>query len=215
MKRKAEQMTENLENRKSARINHTSPLIVKDVKSGKIHNAKMFNYSKEGFYFESDSVLNPGIQIYIGIKNSPYASLPDVLEYHRGEVVWRKELKDSFFRFGYGVKLETLAKKQDLKSNDIKKTKDSRKHPRRPYNQSTLFADQNGIFEGSIKNISSSGVFLMAKNTFEVGQILTLVLPIKNGKDVKVKGQIVWTNDEGFGIKFLRIDKKKPPPQKS
>jgi hypothetical protein len=89
MKRKAEQMTENLENRKSARINHTSLPQVKDLQSGTIHNAKMFNYSKEGFYFESDSVLNPGIQIYIGIKNSPYASSPDVLEYRRGEIVWR------------------------------------------------------------------------------------------------------------------------------
>ena len=67
----------------------------------------MFNYSKGGFYFESDSVLNPGIQIYIGIKNSPYASLPDVLEYHRGEVVWRKEVKDSFFRFGYPSQIKT------------------------------------------------------------------------------------------------------------
>ena len=162
MKRKAEQMTENLENRKSARINHTSPLQAKDLQSGKIHNAKMFNYSKEGFYFESDSVLNPGIQIYIGIKNSPYASLPDVLEYHRGEVVWRKELKDSFFRFGYGVKLKTLVKKQDLELKDIRKPKESRKHPRRQYNQPTMFA---------------------------------------------TKGQIIWTNDKGFGIKFLSIDK--------
>jgi hypothetical protein len=207
MKRKAEQMTKNLENRKSARINHTSPLIVKDVKSGKIHKAKMFNYSKEGFYFESDSDLNPGIQIYIGIKNSPYASLPDVLEYHRGEIVWRKELKDSFFRFGYGVKLAILTQKQDLKLNDRKKTKDSRKHPRRQYNQFIHFTDQSGIFEGSIKNISSSGVFLMSKRAFEVGEILTLVLPFKNGKFANAKGQIVWTNDEGLGIKFLSIDK--------
>ena len=207
MKIKAEKMTENLENRKSARINHTSALQVKDPQSGKIHNAKMFNYSKEGFYFESDSDLNPGIQIYIGIKNSPYASLPDVLEYHRGEVVWRKELQDSFFRFGYGVKLTALGKKQNLKLKDIKKPKESRKHPRRQYNQFIHFADQSGLFEGTIKNISSSGVFLMSKKAFEVGEILTLVLPIKNGKFANAKGQVVWTNDEGLGIKFLSIDK--------
>ena len=207
MKKEAEQTVENLENRDSARIDHTSSLQVKDLQSGKIHKTKMFNYSKEGVYFESDSVLNPGMQIYIGIQNSPYASLPDVLEYHRAKIMWRKKLKHSFFRFGYGVKLRSLADKQDLKLNDIKKTKDLRKHPRRPYNQSTLFATQNGIFEGSIKNISSSGVFIMAKKAFEVGQILTLALPFKNGKEVKIKGQIVWTNDGGFGIKFLSIDK--------
>ena len=207
MKIKAKQTVENFENRKSARINHTSLFRVKDLQSGKIHKAKMFNYSKEGIYFESDSVLNPGMQIYMGIKNSPYASLSDVLEYHRGEIVWRKELNDSFFRFGYGVKLATLVKKQDLKLKDIKKPKESRKHPRRQYNQFIHFADQSGLFEGTIKNISSSGVFLMSQKTFEVGEILTLVLPIKNGKFANAKGQIVWTNDEGFGIKFLSIDK--------
>ncbi len=203
MKREAKQTVENLENRDSARINHNSSLQVKDLQSGKIHKARMFNYSKEGVYFESDSVLTPGIQIYIGIQNSPYASLPDVLEYHRAEIMWRKKLKESIFRFGYGVKLGSLSNNQDLKLNDIKETKDLRKHPRRPFNQSTLFATQNGIFEGSIKNINSSGVFITAQKAFEVGQILTLALPFKNGKEVKIKGQIVWTNDEGFGIKFL------------
>ena len=229
MNKKAEQTVENLENRDTARIDHISSLQVQDLESGKIHKARMFNYSKEGVYFESDSVLNPGTQIYIGIQNSPYASLPDVLEYHRAKIMWRKKLKRSYFRFGYGIKLASLANKQDLKSankqdlkstnkqdlesNDIKQTKDSRKHTRRPYDHFTLFTTQNGIFEGSIKNISSSGVFLMAKSTFEVGQILTLVLPLKNGKDVKAKGQIVWANDEGFGIKFLSIDKKSSPPK--
>ncbi len=207
MKREAKQTVENLENRDTARIDHTSSLQVKDLQSGKIHKAKMINYSKEGIYFESDSVLNPDMQFYIGIQNSPYASLPDVLEYHRAKIMWRKKLKRSFFRFGYGLKLAPSANKQDLK-NDINKTKDSRKHPRRQSNKSTMFATQNGIFEGLIKNISSSGVFIMAKSAFEVGQIITLVLPFKNGKEVKVKGEIVWTNDEGFGLKFLNIGKE-------
>lgn len=208
MKKKADQKTENLENRDTARMDHIAALQVQDIESGKIHKARMFNYSKDGVYFESDSVLNPGMQIYIGIQNSPYASLPDVLEYHLAQIVWQKKLKDSFFRFGYGAKLASLAGKQDLKSNDGKKAKNLRQHPRRRYDQFTLFTSQNGIFEGSIKNISSSGVFLAAQDTLEVGQILTLVLPLKNGKDVKVKGQIVWANDEGFGVKFLSMDKK-------
>ena len=230
MKKEAEQTVENLENRDTARMDHVSSVQVQDLASGKIHRARMFNYSKEGVYFESDSVLNPGTQIYIGIQNSPYASLPDVLEYHQAQIMWRKKLKRSYFRFGYGIKLASLANQQDLKpaekrnlkpankpdlkSNDRKPAKDIRKHTRRPYDRFTLFTTQSGIFEGSIKNISASGVFLMAKSTLEVGQILTLVLPFKNGKDVKVKGQIVWTNDEGFGIKFLSIDKESSPPKK-
>jgi hypothetical protein len=216
MKKKVEQTAENLENRESARLDHVSSVQVQDIESGKIHKARMFNFSKEGVYFESDSVLNPGMQIYVGIQNSPFASLPDVLEYHRAEIMWRKKLKDSFFRFGYGVKLASLSEKQDLKpahkqdlnSSDNPQARDLRKHTRRPYDKFTLFTTQNGIFEGSIKNISSSGVFIMSKSTLKVGQTLTLVLPFKNGKDVKVKGQIVWTNAEGFGIKFLGTAKK-------
>ena len=208
MKTQAEQTVENLENRDTARIDHTSPLQIKDLQSGKIHKARMLNYSKEGFYFESDSVLMPGMQFYIGIQNSPYAALPDVLEYHRAEIMWRKELKRSFFRYGYGVKLASATHEQDIELNDTQKTRDLRKHPRRPYNQSTMFATQKGIFEGSIKNISASGVFITAKSAFKAGQIITLSLPFKNKKEVKVRGVIVWTNDEGFGIKFLDIEKK-------
>ena len=51
LKREVEQTAENIENRKSTRINHTSSLQVKDLQSGKIHKAKMFNYSREGVYF--------------------------------------------------------------------------------------------------------------------------------------------------------------------
>jgi hypothetical protein len=206
LKKDFEQTAENIENRKSTRISHTSSLQVKDLQSGKIHNARMINYSREGVYFESDSVLNPGMQVYIGIQNSPYASLPDVLEYRRAEIMWRRKLKRSFYRFGYGVKLGFLDNKQILKSNDIKRTKKSRKHSRKPYKQSTMFSTQNGIFEGTTKNISSSGVFVTSKKAFEIGQTLTLALQYKDGKNVKINGEIVWTNDEGFGLKFLSGD---------
>ena len=60
-----------------------------------------------------------------------------------------------------------------------------------------MYSTQNGIFEGSIEDISSFGVFIMSKKTIEVLQILTLALPFKNGKIAKIEGQIVWTNDAG------------------
>ena len=189
MKKKAEQPVENPENRDAARMDHVSSVQVQDIESGKIHKARMFNYSKEGVYFESDNALDPGTQIYIGIQDSPFATMPDVLEYRLAKIMWRKNLEDSFFRYGYGVKLASLADKQDPKSRAVKSAEDLRRHPRKPYDQFTLFTTQSGVFEGSIKNISSSGVFLNTTNTFKVGQTL--------------KGKIVWTNDKGFGVKFL------------
>ena len=71
-----------------------------------------------------------------------------------------------------------------------------------------MFSTQNGIFEGTTKNISWSGVFITSEKAFEVGQILTLALQYKDGKNVKIKGQIVWTNDEGFGVKLLSVDQE-------
>lgn len=64
-------MVENAERRKRVRIDHTSPLKVEDRISGKIYKARMFNYSDNGLYFESYSVLDSGDQIYIGIQDSP------------------------------------------------------------------------------------------------------------------------------------------------
>jgi len=46
-------------------------------------------------------------------------------------------------------------------------------------------------------------VFIAAKEKLRVGQTITLALPLKNGEETKIKGQIVWANDEGFGVKFL------------
>ena len=98
-------MVENFERRKNVRIDHTAALKVEEQKSGKLFKARMFNYSKNGLYFESDHILDPGDQIYIEIEDSPYASCGGVFEYYRTEIKWRKKLKDSYFEYGYGVKL--------------------------------------------------------------------------------------------------------------
>ncbi len=46
------------------------------------------------------------------------------------------------------------------------------------------------------------GVFFVAEDTFEEGQMLTFELPLKNGDKAKINGQIVWADDEGFGVIF-------------
>ena len=116
-------MVENAERRKRVRIDHTSPLKVEDRISGKIYKARMFNYSDNGLYFESYSVLDSGDQIYIGIQDSPYASANGVFEYHRSEIRWRKKLKDSYFEYGYGIKFcAELNKKSSKSTNFINRT---------------------------------------------------------------------------------------------
>jgi Tfp pilus assembly protein PilZ len=170
------------------RFKFNSPLRVKDLRSGEIHNARMLNYSNRGIYFESDGLFQKGAKIYICIKNSPYARSTGVFECYYGEVRWRKRLKESLLNHGYGIQLIS----------------DARQRPRKPFSQSIQFSSDKGIFEGKIKNISASGVFIATEEIFEVGQILRFSLPLK-GKSTKILGQIVWANKQGFGLKFKKI----------
>lgn len=196
-------MDKNLEKRESVRIDQTSSLKIKNLKSGKIYNARMFNYSKNGLYFETDSVLESGDQICIGIQDSPYVSSKGVFEYYRSEIRWRKKLADSYFEYGYGVKLSTKLNKQSSKSANLKKISEVNKNQKAPIRKIIKFADRSRSYEGLIKEISPSGIFFATEDTFEEGQILTFSVPLKNGKEAKINGQIVWADDERFGVIFL------------
>ena len=192
------------EDRDDTRFGHISQLQVKDWSSGKIYEARMQNHSNGGIYFESDGVFQKGAKIYICMQNSPYKQTSGLLEYYAGRVMWQKDLKESSYYFGYGVQLVSGLRKQDMHSNDDKKGKDLRKHPRKPFSRTIRLGTHNGIIKGKTKNISDSGVFISAEANLEVAQELRLILPIK-GKKVKIVGQIVWLNDEGFGLKFKKI----------
>ena len=198
-------MIENSENRGAERTDHITPLQVKDLQSGETYEARMFNYSYSGIYFESDGVFEKGTPIYIGIQNSPYPISSRVFEYYKGEVIWRKDLKRSLFKYGYGIHFVSDSSKQDWDVNDAKKSKNMRKHPRKPFFRTIRFGTHKGISDGTIKNISASGVFIAAEEKLEVGQTLKLNFPLKNGETVETIGQIVWLNEEGFGIKFKKI----------
>ena len=190
----------NLEKRDSIRICHISPIKFKTLNPGEVCKARMFNYSKNGIYFESDSILKTGIEIYLSIQDSPYAFLTATTEYYKGKVMWRKKLKDASFYYGYGIKFISAC---NTSNTDPKSKKNLRRHQRKPHNETILFVSQNGINEGFTKNISASGVFIASKGELETGQTITLALPLENGKEIKIKGRIVWANDEGFGVKFL------------
>ena len=192
------------EDRDYTRFRHISPLQVKDRSSGKIYEARMQNHSKDGIYFESDGVFQKGAKIYICMQNSPYTQTSDLLEYYAGRVMWRKDLAESSYYFGYGVQLVSGVSKQDMHSNNDRKGKNSRKHPRKPFCRTIRFSTPKEILKGRTKNISASGVFIATEEKLELGQVLRLILPFK-GQKVKIEGQIVWLNEEGFGLKFQKV----------
>ena len=198
-------MIENSENRGAERTDNITLLQVKDLQSGEIYEARMVNYSNSGIYFESDGVFEKGTPIYIGIQNSPYSISSRVFEYYKGEVIWRKNFKRSLFKYGYGIHFVSDSIKQDLDANDAKKSKNMRKHPRKPFCRTIRFGTHKGISDGTTKNVSAAGVFIASDEKLEVGQTLKLNFPLKDGETVEAIGKVVWLNQEGFGIKFKKI----------
>ena len=177
---------------------------------------KMYNLSKGGIYFESDQTLYAGEKIYIAIKN-PSKSDNEYKDCVQVEIKWRKNLKDSKVKYGYGAQfidsrnafLESIdlvdPGLDSLQGNGYKYGKDSRQNPRAPYRKVTFFTTQNRNYKGFITNISRSGAFIVTNYKFFLGQQIMLVIPggRKHG-DMKLKGAVVRLSPKGAGVKFDR-----------
>ena len=200
-------MDENPENRDNARIKYKSPVTIENLKAGVIYQARMLDYSKYGLYFETDSLLSQREDVFIGIEYSPYADSHNTYECLRAKIMWRRELPTSYFKFGYGVKFSIDYDKQRSQSGNLKIVEDQRKHQRKPYSKPIVYATKNQLIKGLTKDISSAGVFIETNNTLHAGQTIILAIPLKKAKTAKIKGQVVWSNRDGFGVRFLRIKK--------
>ncbi len=209
-------MAEKSKNRQNPRYQHQSPITREDIKTGIQRGAQMFNYSKGGLYFEAEYVLEPGDEIFIGIENSPYASSPGVYECFRVKVKWRKKIenKNSAFCNGYGIQfyypdqifLTTIydnIDNTDLQHTAFKQKNYSREYVREHWAKKIIFSTQNRFHEGFIKDISRKGAFIETNGVFSTGQRLSLAIPLANGrKGVKLRGEVVWSNQKGFGCEF-------------
>jgi Tfp pilus assembly protein PilZ len=200
-------MIDNPENRDNARIKYKSPVTIENLKAGIIYQARMLNYSKYGLYFETDSLLRLGEELFIGIEYSPYSESKDTYECLRAKIMWRRELPTSYFKYGYGVRYSIDYDKRRTKNSDLKIVEDQRKHPRIPYSKPILYSTKNQFIKGLTKDISPAGVFIEANHILHSGQMIMLALPLKKAKTARIKGKVVWSNRDGFAVKFLKIKK--------
>jgi len=82
----------------------------------------------------------------------------------------------------------------------------SRKHPRKPFSRNVNYTANKKFYEGLVKDISRGGMFIKSGEKFSVGQELTLAIPYANRlKSLKLRGEVVRTEKEGFGVKFKRM----------
>ena len=202
-------MEDHFDERGAKRTAYITPLQIKDMRSGEIHEAEMLDYSDSGISFASDGFLERGTPIYFGILYPPHYFPTRVFEYYKGEVRRRMDLKRSPFNYEYGIQLVSESSRQRASSKDAGTNKEKRNRPRRSFFRPLRFGTEDEIYNGNAKNISASGVFIAANEKLQVGQQITLNLPLKKGKMVRTVGEIVWINEEGFGLKFTEIKAKK------
>jgi hypothetical protein len=85
-----------------------------------------------------------------------------------------------------------------------KETIEKRTEPRKPYSGDTFFSAKNCVHECRIKNFSKHGLFIATSISLPIGELVTVALPYLDAHADKCKGQIIWCNQEGFGIELFR-----------
>jgi hypothetical protein len=190
---------ENMERRGKARLSFLSPISLKDFHSGDKFAECLLNYSDTGFYFEGDQLLQPGTEVFIGLRRSPYEANPSDYTCYRTLLMWRKELKEgSHFFYGYGCQI-----KQRKSPEGSEPSREHRRHPRRSFNKPLHFEIEDRISEGFASDISPARVLVKSDRQPRTGQVVTLGIPDNSGKGLILKGKVVWSNADGFGLKFI------------
>jgi len=93
-------MRTNLEKRDCARFHHEAPVVIEKCGTGLYYEARMYNYSLQGMYFESDLVLIPGTRVNLWLSDFPEDSLPEI---NSAEVRWNEEIIGAVVLFNYGT----------------------------------------------------------------------------------------------------------------
>ena len=88
------------EKRDCARFCYEIPVIIEECATGIYFNARMYNYSLQGMYFESDLSLLSGTRVNVWFSNLSGSSLPDI---NFAEVRWCEEIIGPIVLNNYGV----------------------------------------------------------------------------------------------------------------
>jgi hypothetical protein len=91
--------------------------------------------------------------------------------------------------------------------------KEARVYARVPCSEETHFAANRELFQGTIKNVSEGGIYVQTRQRFAVGQEVVVAGPFgENRQDVKRYGKVVWYDDRGIAVQFIR--KTIPQPRR-
>jgi hypothetical protein len=88
------------EKRDCARFCYELPVIIEECATGIYSNARMYNYSLQGMYFESDLSLLSGARVNVWLSNLDGSSSPDI---NYAEVRWCEEISGAVVLYNYGA----------------------------------------------------------------------------------------------------------------
>ena len=214
--------------RKSDRYAHNSNVILKNSELGSSFRGELFNFSDEGFYFETDEFMCPGTDIYIGLLNSPYSQRPNTYDCRRISIKWSKRLIDSGYKYGYGAEqvefnhgaFEKVPMDKGGRQDKITRINDNgrhrRKHDRKSFIASVYFVSENQYYRGIIENMSRGGFFIRTREVLRKGQLLSITIPGTRFNDgTMIKAEVMRVQRGGIGVKvtgFLKHKKYRSQP---
>ena len=80
-----------------------------------------------------------------------------------------------------------------------------REDTRKSFKKTIQFYLKDQTFTGVSQDISAGGMFIITEDTFSVGQMITIQIPLADkGKRIKIPAQIVRIKPEGIGVEFLK-----------
>jgi len=80
-----------------------------------------------------------------------------------------------------------------------------RSDPRKPYAKPVRLSVRDRTYTGLCKDISNGGIFIETDQVFQVGQIVTLIIPFSDDRrNLNVPAEIVRVSQDGIGLRFLK-----------
>jgi PilZ domain len=193
-------LTDNPERRKRVRLTQVCPIRLREATGTGEIAGRMFNRSESGIYFETDTRLDPGSELYIGVGCVPGTGAAADYACLRARIVWCRELADdAHYFYGCGATLYAGGV-----SSEPAAAGERRRHLRRAFRKPVQLVDENAFYKGVAEDISASGIFVKSGKQPRSGQSVTMGIPDKTGRMVMVRAKVVWSNGAGFGLKFTR-----------
>ena len=205
--------------RQGSRIYYWTPITIQESGVSFLYRARLANYSRSGIYFETDLLLYPETEVYVGIQDTSHRLFSEDHGSFLVNIIWRKRLTEISFNYGYGAKLIFDEAKRKVQKNDHVELKELRKSLRKPFSKLAYFASGNKYYEGIIKNLNRSGAFIETKTKFSNRDEIKLVVtgPSKlsntciferhSSKDIQIRCKIIHFKQNGFGVKFKSVVK--------